>query len=495
MTFSTNTQPESLSWHKRWWLRECGGREVLQIALPMVVSTMSWTVMTYVDRAMLAHYSPIAMTAAFSAGVLWFALFCIFLGICSYVCTFVSQYHGDEQPERIGPVVWQGNWLALVSVPLALAAIPLAPWIFSLAKHRPEVTEQEIRYFKILCLGGPGMVLATSFSCFYSGRGMTWVTMVVDLIGTAVNLLLDYFLIFGYAGFPEMGIAGAAWATVVGIWIKPFIFFALMWQQTNRITFHTDNWRLDLPLLRRLIYYGGPGGMQMLLDITGFTIFIILVGRLGDMPAMASSMAFSINTVSFMPVWGLGMSAGILVGQHLGENRDDLAARATWTTYQIGMAYMALLTVMYVTLPDLFLTSFIKGTTQPELYQMALMLLYFVAAYNAFDTTQIIFVSALKGSGDTRFIMGVSLIMATTLAALTYLAVEVLHLDVYACWVIIVFWLTILAVTYLFRFIGGKWRTMRVIEQIHHPQPESCEIAVPEACPEAAHVLEEGAPV
>ncbi len=451
--------------------------------------------MTYVDRAMLAHYSPIAMTAAFSAGILWFALFCVFLGICSYVSTFVSQYYGDEQPERIGPVVWQGNWLALMSVPLALAAVPLATWIFDFAKHRPEVTEQEVRYFKILCLGGPGMVLATSFSCFYSGRGITWVTMLIDLFGTAVNLVLDYLLIFGYGGFPEMGIAGAAWATNIGIWVKPFIFLALMLKPANRTMFHTNSWRLEMPLLRRLVYYGGPGGMQMLLDVTGFTIFIILVGRLGEMPAMASSMAFSINTVSFMPVWGLGMSAGILVGQRLGENRDDLAARATWTTYQIGMAYMALLTVLYVALPDLFLSSFIETDSKTELYKMALILLYFVAAYNAFDSTQIIFVSALKGSGDTRFIMLVSLIMAVALAGLTYLAVEVMHLDVYACWIIIVFWLIILAVTYLTRFLGGKWRSMRVIEQIHHPQPENCELAVPEACPETAQLIEEGVSV
>ena len=480
---SANERLQSKSWHKRWWLRECGGRDVLRIALPMVVSTMSWTVMTYVDRAMLAHYSPIAMSAAFSAGVLWFALFCVFLGMCSYVSTFVSQYTGDDQPERIGPVVWQGNWLALMSVPIALAAIPLAPWIFSLAKHRPEVTEQEIRYFRILCLGGPGMVLATSFSCFYSGRGMTWVTMLVDLFGTGVNLILDGLLIFGTLGFPEMGIAGAAWGTVVAVWVKPFIFLALIWQRSNRTTFHTDRWRLELPLLRRLGYYGGPGGMQMLLDVTGFTIFVILIGRLGDMQAMASSMAFSINTVSFMPVWGLGMAAGILVGQHLGENRDDLAARATWTTYQIGMAYMGLLSVLYVVLPNLFISSFIGSDSQTELYEMAKVLLYFVAAYNAFDTTQIIFVSALKGSGDTRFIMVVSLVMATALAVLTYVAVEVLHLDVYACWVIIVAWLTALAVTYLVRFAGGKWRHMRVIEQIHHPQPADCELAVPEASP------------
>lgn len=442
----------------------------------MVVSTLSWTVMTYVDRALLARYSPTAMAAAFTGGIVWFALFCLFLGICSYVNTFVSQYFGDDQPERIGPAVWQGNWLALASVPVAAIAYPLAESIFSFARHGPAVTEQEVRYFQVLCIGGPGMALATSFSCFYSGRGMTWVTMLVDLFATVLNLGLDCLLIFGAWGFPEMGIAGAAWATVAALWIKPFIYYALMRRPANRYRFRVDRWRVDRPLLGRLIYFGGPGGMQMLLDVTGFTVFVVLIGRLGDLQSQASSMAFSVNSVSFMPIWGLGMAAGILVGQRLGENRDDLAARATWTTYQIGMTYMAVLTLLYVLLPNLFLSSFFEGGSQVEgteqpLYHMALHLLYFVAAYNAFDTTQIIFVSALKGSGDTRFIMQISLVMAIALALLTWFAVEVFHLNIYACWTLITVWLTVMAVVYSFRFLGGKWRSMRVIELVHHMQP------------------------
>ena len=324
-----------------WWYRESGGREVLQVALPMVVSTMSWTVMTYVDRAILAYYSPTAMAASFSAGIVWFAIFCVFMGICSYVSTFVSQYYGDEQPERIGPAVWQGTWFAALSIPVAIIAIPLASLIFANAGHSPETTEQEIVYYQILCIGGPGMAFAQALSCFYSGRGMTWVVMIVDLFATVVNLVLDWLMIFGLWGFPEMGIAGAAWATVIGLWIKPFIYLVLLYQQSHRSEFNSYQWKLEFPLFRRLVYYGGPGGIQMLLDVTGFTIFVILIGRLGDLEAQATTMAFSINTVSFMPVWGLGIAASILVGQRLGENRDDLASCATWTTYQIGMAYMA----------------------------------------------------------------------------------------------------------------------------------------------------------
>ncbi len=461
-----------------WWHRPSGGREVLQVAMPMVVSTLSWTVMTYVDRAFLAHYSPTAMAASFSAGIVWFAVFCVFMGMCSYVSTFVSQYHGDDQPERIGPVVWQGNWLAMLSFPLAIIAIPLANLIFSQAGHSAESTEQEIIYYQILCLGGPAMALAQSQSCFYSGRGMTWVVMLIDLFAVVVNLVLDVLLIFGYAGFPEMGIAGAAWATVIGFWLKPVIYFFLLRQESHVTQFRTNQWKLELPLFRRLVYYGGPGGVQMLLDVTGFTIFVMLIGRLGDMEAQATTMAFSINTVSFMPVWGLGIAASILVGQRLGENRDDLANRATWTTYQIGLIYMGIITVLYVVFPNLFLENFLDDQYDEEymnkLRQMAMVLLYFVAAYNMFDATQIIFVSALKGAGDTTYIMLVSLVMATALAVTSYLAVEVFHLGVYECWVLIVIWLIALAAVYLLRFMGGKWRHMRVIEQVHHTQGATC---------------------
>lgn len=473
-----------------WWHRESGGREVLQVALPMVVSTMSWTVMTYVDRMFLAWYSPTSLAASFSAAIVWFAVFCAFIGICSYVSTFVSQYHGDGQPERIGPIVWQGNWLAMLSFPLAMIVFPLAPMFFASAGHSPEVTEQEIQYFQILCFAGPPMVIAASQSCFYSGRGMTWVVMLVDLFATLVNLVLDYVMIFGYAGFPKMGIAGAGWATVIGFWTKPLIYSYLLRQPNHREIFRTHDWKFDLPLLRRLVYYGGPGGVQMLLDVTGFTVFVLLIGRLGNLEAQATSMAFSINTVSFMPVWGLGIAASILVGQRLGENRDDLASRATWTTYQIGLAYMALITFMYVVWPDLFLQSFFDKQLAPDyrakLHNMALTLLYFVAAYNMFDATQIIFVSALKGSGDTKFIMLMSLSMASVLAVMSYLAVEVFHFDVYGCWVLIVVWLIVLAAAYFLRFMTGKWRHMRVIDQVHHLQGATCEDDEPAiACTEA----------
>ena len=345
-----------------WWLRPAGGREVLTVALPLVVSTISWTVMTFADRMFLNWVSETAMSAAFSSSIIWFAVFCLPMGICSYVNTFVSQYHGNQQPERIGSSVWQGIWLALLITPLAVIAVPLAPWIFSWTRHEPAIMGQEILYFQVLCTSGPALLIATALSAFYSGRGKTWVVMLVDAFVSCVNLVLDYLWIFGYAGFPEMGIAGAGWATVTALWLKAIIYFVLFMRGENRMKFLTlAGAKLDRELFGRLLYFGGPSGVQILLDVLGFTVFIVLMGRVGPMESAATTLAFSIASVAFMPIWGLSMAVTVLVGQHLGENRDDLASRATWTSLHISIAYIGFISVLYVFTPDLFLSGFFTG--------------------------------------------------------------------------------------------------------------------------------------
>lgn len=455
-----------------WWLRPAGGKEVLRVALPMVVSSLSWTVMTFVDRMFLNWKSEEAMSAAFTASNLWFWVFCFPLGVCTYTNTFVSQYFGDRQQLKIGPATWQGIWFALLSSPLILAAIPLAPTIFHTAGHSPNLVDLEIRYFQILCLGGPAMLIAQSASAFYAGQGRTIVMMWVDTIFATLNLILDYFWIFGIAGFPEWGIDGAAWATVVSLWLKAFVYLALLLQREHRINFATfTGMRFNRDIFGRLIYFGVPGGLQMLIDVSGFMAFIILVPRLGDLEAAANSMAFSISSLAFMPVWGLGLATGVLVGQHLGEDRDDYAARATWTTLSMALIYMLFISSLYALAPDLFLFGFFTGSEQEieshsQVRDLAAKLLLFVAAYNVFDAIAIVFVNAIKGAGDTMFVLGVSVVMACILATACWVGIRFTDMGILGYWSIIAGWIALFGTIFFLRFMQGKWRSMRVIEQV-----------------------------
>jgi multidrug resistance protein, MATE family len=453
-----------------WWSRPSGGREVLRVAAPLVVSSLSWTIMTFVDRMMLNWVSGTAMDAAFTASIAWFAILALPLGICAYANTFVAQYDGAGKQERIGHVVWQAHWIAIGLGSLFLIVIPLAPAIFKLAKHTSEVYAYEVQYFQILSACGPAMLISQAGASFYSGRGQTWVVMIVDAAAALLNLALDYAWIFGYYGFPEWGVAGAAWATVVATWIKAIVYVLLPLQRKHWARFGTvAGMRLEPELIRRIVYFGWPSGFQMLLDVMGFTVFIFVLGGLGTVAKQATSMAFSISSLAFMPIYGLHLAVSVLVGERLGENRDDLAARATYTTMHISWIYMAIISLLYIFMPDLFLVGFFPDASatsvdQVEVKNLAATLLLFVAAYNLLDATQMVFVGALKGAGDTQFLLRVSLELATLLGAFSYFSVEVWQLDVYGCWTLIVFWCLLAAITYLVRFREGKWRRMRVIE-------------------------------
>jgi len=295
--------------------------------------------------------------------------------------------------------------------------------------------------------------------------------MLVDAGGAILNLVLDYLWIFGYAGFPEWGLAGAAWATVLATWIKALVYVLLPLQRRHREKFGTlSGLRFDLPLLRRILYYGGPSGLQMLLDVAGFTVFILLVGRIGVVQTEATSMVFSISSLAFMPIYGLHLAVSVLVGERLGENRDDLAARATYTTLQVAWLYMLVISLLYVLTPGLFLHGFfLKGAESASdasaVYALSVVLLQFVAAYNLLDATQMVFVGAIKGAGDTQFVLRVSLVLAAMLAALSWLGIEVWQFNVFGCWVLITLWVWIAAAIYAVRFWQGKWRRMRVIER------------------------------
>jgi multidrug resistance protein, MATE family len=454
-----------------WWARPCGGRDVLRIAVPLIISTATWTVMNFTDRMFLLWYSKDAMAAALPAGMVHFAMVCFPLGIASYVNTFVAQYYGAGHPHRVGPAVWQGMRLGLYCFPVFLALVPLSPWIFRLAGHDARLASLETLYFQTALFGTGAEVMAASMAAFFSGRGVTWVVMVVDSSASALNIVLDYAWIFGCYGFPEMGIEGAAWATVVSLWFRAVVYAVLLLLPRFRDRYRTWSGRGFSPaLFKRLLRYGGPSGMQLFVEIAGFTLFLLLVGTLGKDEMAATTLAFNVNCLAFVPTLGLGMALSVLVGQQLGRNNPRLAARATWTSLCMALCYMGTMALVYVLLPNLLLKGHELGMSRGEFAEFAklrdttVILLRFVAAYCLFDALCVVFAGALKGAGDTRFIMIVSIVLTPMPVAAAWAGIHFLGYGLLWCWIVITLWVSVSGVIYCTRFLQGRWRHIRVIE-------------------------------
>jgi MATE family multidrug resistance protein len=455
---------------KNRWNIAGGYREVLVIAIPLILSTATWSVQHFVDRMFLAWYSPAAIAAAMPAGMVYFSIVSIFMGTAGYVSTFVAQYYGANRYHRIGPALWQGVYISLIGGLVLLAFIPLAGLIFSLVGHDLPVQKKEIVYFEILCLGGGFYIGSYALSGFYSGRGKTWPVMWVNAFTTAVNLILDYLLIFGHWGFPEMGIKGAGIATVSAGAFSFLVFLALLSSRSNNTTFHAiSGWRPQKDLFNRLLRFGFPSGVQFFLEMAGITGFVLLVGRLGTSSLAATNIAFNINTLAFMPMIGCGIAISVLVGQYLGAEKPELAQTSVYSGFHLTFVYMASIAAAYALVPDIFVAPFSSGADPQrfsEIYSFSVVLLRFVAVYSLFDTMNIIFCSAIKGAGDTRFVMFATVILTLCVLVIpTYLAIVVLKYGLMVAWVMASTYVILLGVVFCLRFRGGKWKSMRVIEQ------------------------------
>lgn len=440
------------------------------MAYPLIISTASFSVMQFVDRVFLSRHSAISIQAALPAGLLSFTLICAFMALAGYANTFVAQYHGSGDARGCSRATAQGVWLSLFSWPVILLLIPLGRWLLQISGHAPDVLVQELDYFTILMVGGVTIPLGAAISSFFTGRGDTLTNMYAQLAGNLVNILLDYALIFGRWGFPEMGIRGAAIGTVIAGVVPPVILFARYFARSTDTLYQTrSSFGLERALLLRMVRFGLPSGLHLLLDVASFSVFVLMTGRMGALPLAVSNIALSINTLAFMPLVGISMAAATLVGQYQGRRDSATAAKAGWNALRVGLVYMTFMAASYLVLPRLYFTLFATaggdGFTLDELVGLGRYLLIMMAAWGLLDAVNLVLSGALKGAGDTRFVMWYSTLGAWGLLVPgEWLIIYVWNGGILLAWSWLALYIMILSFGFWWRFRQGAWKSIDVLE-------------------------------
>ena len=462
------------------WSRPNGYRQVLSVSLPLVASMGSITLMQFTDRMFLANYSVDAIAAVLPAGIASFTFIAFFMGVANYTNTFVAQYTGAGSHSRVGAALWQGIYFSMFAAVFLAFLIFVSENLFDLIGHSPHIRSLEVSYFNILTLGAGLVVLNSALACFYTGRGLTWTVMLVHMAGAAVNIPLDYCLINGIGPFPELGIVGAALATVTASIVITIMLILLVFNPANRTRFSTWHSRaFDPELFRRLMRFGLPSGVQIFLEIFGFSFFIQMLGRLGDLELTASNITLSIETIAFLPMVGFHIGTATLVGQAIGRGSPEDGVYSTTSALHITLTYMILIAAVFVLMPEPLLYLFKENSHTHEQFSeiiaLCVILMRFVALFCLFDALNLIFSGAIKGAGDTRFIMWT--IAALCLGGMVipvYIAVEIFGVGIYTVWTLMTFYACSLGVAFMLRYLRGKWKQMRVIEAQTRVTDDKC---------------------
>jgi multidrug resistance protein, MATE family len=447
--------------------------QVLRVAIPLILATSGHGIQLFCDRIMLAHYSPEAIQAALPAGVTHFTFFVFFLCIVGYATSFVAQYFGSGHPERIGPAVWQGLWTAVLGGLVMMTLVLISRPLFALMGHETQVRELEIIYFNVLCLFGVPNLMGAALICFWTGRGRTWVTMALTGFTCGMNIVFNWIFIYGHLGSPRMGILGAALGTGLGSVCGFVLCLALFLRPVNRWRFNTLPRPLfEKDLLLRLLCFGLPNGVHGLLDLASFNIFVAVLGKYGAGVREACAIALSTNALVFLPMIGLGTSAGMLLAQAVGARDIPHARRAVRNCAILVSIYALAVTVVFSLFPEFCLSLFSRqgDQQQVETMQLAAHFLRFIAAFMLFDGFCNVYSNAIRSAGDTRWPMFAGIIMSWTLFAGPCLLAHWLLGDqpwvVDLLWVVLVAYVGIAAAVFVLRYFNGKWQSMQLIEAL-----------------------------
>lgn len=450
-------------------------KELTRVALPLMLSAGSQSLMNAADRILLAGCSEDALAAVTPASMLHWTIVCVPMGTVLYANTFISQFDGAGQKDRMMSSFWQAVWLALVSGFMLWMFLPLTRMVLPYSGHSPDIVELEAQYFNTLCAGAPIHMVATALSCFFSGRRQTKVVMLNSMVAVFANGGLSYLLAYGFGPIPAMGIRGAALGTVAArvCELAIYVVWILRESKLDRLPLWSTCF-IDSGLLKQFLRFGVPSGLHYFVDISGFTMFLLIVGNLNNQALAATNIAFSINGLIFVPLLGFGTAIQTVVGHNIGAGRIDAAKATTRNAAFMGVAWTGTMGILLVIFPELLLRPFFLladpeisgGTDIVALAKTAAYLLNFVAAYSVFDALAVVFSSALRGAGDTVFPMFITLFSSWIIMVVpALLIIRSEHASIPALWLTCTAHVSFSGISMFLRYLSGRWQRIHLVDE------------------------------
>jgi MATE family multidrug resistance protein len=433
-----------------------GYRDVVGLALPVVVSMLTQTLTSALESAFLGRFGTVEQGAAGLGGaLLWPILIaCNCSGMGVQIC--VAQSMGAQRRSDCGAITWQGVYITgfawLPMLVLGLYTLPLV----RLIAPSPELIEPTALYLRIELLGGLPALLNMTMIGFFRGLGDTRTPLVVVLMVECLSVLLDILLIFGVAGCPRLGIAGAALSTVICRTVGTVIYLGLFLRRGRREGFLVQ---ARLPFDRHACWHlmrvSWPIGAEGALEMGAWTLFTAFIARLGTADAAAHAIAMRVTSMSYMAGYGLCVSATTLVGQYLGAHNRAAARRSMVSCLVLVIGLMGSLGLGFFVgrypLVRLF-------THDEAVIALSVRVLLCVALLQVFDGINLIATGVLRGAGNTRWPMLVGLLLNWGIfVPSAALAIFVWPGGIVAGWAAAVGTVVVLALMMLLRVLRGAW--------------------------------------
>ncbi len=429
------------------------------ISVPIMGGMMSQNVLNLVDIGMVGRLGDSALAATGIGSFSNYLAISFIIGLSAGVQALAARRLGEGRDSETAIPLNGGLLLSLIiGIPLCIVMILATPYAFDFLTSDPAVSEQGIPYLQIRIVSMIAVGMNFSFRGYWSAIHMTGVYLRTLLIMHAINIFLNWVLIFGNLGAPELGVFGAGLATTISLYIGTSLYFFFAVRKASDKGFlrgvpsRSTLWqqfRLSL-----------PSSLQQLFFSAGLVTLVWIVGRIGTAEVAAINILMTFHITAMLPAFGIALAATTLVGNALGRGDSDDAATWGWNCAALTFVYGVVMSMLLIPLANPILSVFL---TNPVTRELAYLPMVLWALMISFDTAGMVLMNALIGAGDTRRSMWISLLWQWVFfLPLAYLFGPILGFGLLGVWIINGFYRVGQAINCAKQWSGRKWAHIEI---------------------------------
>ncbi|UCH10634.1 MAG: MATE family efflux transporter [Fidelibacterota bacterium] len=437
-------------------------RKLINLAMPIMLASLSQTLMSLIDIAMVGRLGASAVAAVGLGGMLTYTVIAFLNAIQAGVQTVVARRVGEGRHRDAVEAVRISLYFAL------LVGSLLAGVFIWMTRHLLPIinADQDVVYLSTAYIGWRGLSLGIVmagyvFYAFYNGISQPRVHLIVSVAANTLNVILNYGLIFGRLGLPAMGAPGAGLATTLSSTVALFLY--ALFTLTGPIrSQYPGLWAApgQLPLLGRILKLALPVSVQNFGVMVGFTSFMVLMGWVSTVALAATEIVFNILSFSFMPAMGFLYATQTLVSENIGRERTQLAEAFAQAAARLSLMFMGTMGILFMAIPRLILLVF---TPDQAIVATAVMPLRVLGIAQFFDAVGMVYHGALRGAGDNTFPAAAELtLMWLLFLPATYITAIRFDWGIIGGWIALAIYIAGYAVVAYLRFKKGPWKKVIV---------------------------------
>ncbi|WP_341221411.1 MATE family efflux transporter [Polaribacter atrinae] len=381
-----------------------------KLAAPVMLGMLGHTFVSFIDNIMVGQMGTAELAAVSLGNSFMFIAMSIGIGFSTAITPLIAEADSSDNLKQARATYKSGLFLCTTLGIILFSGVYFSKPLMYLMKQPKEVVELAIPYLDLVAFSLIPLVIFQAIKQFSDGMSMTKYPMYAALIANVINIVLNYLLIFGKFGFPEMGIIGAAYGTLISrIIMVIYLWLLLRYKERSaQIVRNIKFFVLDVLTIKKIVNLGSLSAMQMLFEVAIFTAAVWLSGLLGKNPQAANQIALNLSSMTFMVATGLSVAAMIRVGNQKGLQNYKELRRIAFSIFLLGvllaMFFALLFFVFHRSLPMIYvdLNDTANYIDNMEVVSIASKLLLAAAFFQISDSIQVVFLGALRGLQDVK---------------------------------------------------------------------------------------------